>query len=182
MAVEHSPKTLNVAASAGVERAIPHKTTATAMPSGSPALATPSGAAQTARWGDPFDGTASVRAAEKHRFAVAGVRCLVVGAGAAGAAITAALARFSLVVNATPLGMEATDLLPIDAGQITPQTVVVRIVIKPEVTPMFEAARSRGCRTVVGREMLQERMPLHLDFVALSPATGDAQPQPLVPH
>src|SRR5512139_217084 len=43
-------------------------------------------------YGDLFDGIGFVRAVEKHDFRVAGARCLVVGAGGAGAAIAAALA------------------------------------------------------------------------------------------
>jgi shikimate dehydrogenase len=174
-------------------------------------------------YGDLFDGTGFVRAVEKHGFAVAGARCLVVGAGGAGAAIAAALATagaaavrlhdtrvahaealaaqlraqfprsdihagsaalagFALVVNATPLGMEASDPLPIDVGQIAPQMVVAEIVMKREITPMLEAARTRGCRIVLGREMLREQMPLYLDFFGLAPAAADALPQASVPH
>jgi shikimate dehydrogenase len=165
-------------------------------------------------YGDLFDGTGFVRAVEKHGFVVAGARCLVVGAGGAGAAIAAALATagaavirlhdtrtehaeglaaqlrshflhadihaggsalagFGLVVNATPLGMEVTDPLPIDVRQITPDMLVAEIVMKREITPMLEAARARGCRVVLGREMLQEQMPLYLDFFGLPRASAD---------
>jgi shikimate dehydrogenase len=166
-------------------------------------------------YGDLFDGKGFVRAVEKHDFAVAGARCLVVGAGGAGAAIAAALAAagaravrlydtrrahadslaaqlrshfprvdlhagpaalagFELVVNATPLGMEPSDPPPIDLEQILPHMVIAEIVMKREITPMLEAARAKGCRTVLGREMLQEQMPLYLDFFGL-PASAAAQ-------
>lgn len=165
-------------------------------------------------YGELFDGTGFVRAAEKHDFSAAGARCLIVGAGGAGAAIAAALATagasavrlydtriahaealaaqlrshfphtdlhaganalagFDLVVNATPLGMEATDPLPIDIAQITPGMVIAEIVMKREITPMLEAARARGCRIVLGKEMLQEQMPLYLDFFGLAPTPPD---------
>jgi shikimate dehydrogenase len=173
-------------------------------------------------YGDLFDGIGFVHAVEKHGFAVAGARCLVVGAGGAGAAIAAALAAsgasairlhdtrsahgealaaqlrshfpriaidagpaalagFALIVNATPLGMEPGDPLPIDVAQITPAMVVAEIVMKREITPMLEAARARGCRIVLGREMLQEQMSLYLDFFGLPPAATDAQPSPVEP-
>ena len=83
----------------------------------------------------------------------------------------AALAGFGLVVNATPLGMDADDPLPIDVTQITPEMVIAEIVMKREITPMLEAARARGCRIVLGREMLREQMPLYLDFFGLTAAT-----------
>ncbi|HQR12235.1 MAG TPA: shikimate dehydrogenase [Casimicrobiaceae bacterium] len=87
---------------------------------------------------------------------------------------TAALAGFALVVNATPLGMEPSDPLPIDVSQIAPQMLVAEIVMKREITPMLEAARARGCRIVLGREMLLEQMPLYLDFFGLSTVANDA--------
>ncbi len=87
----------------------------------------------------------------------------------------ATLAGFELVVNATPLGMEPGDPLPIDVAQITPTMVVAEIVMKREITPMLDAARALGCRIVLGREMLQEQMSLYLDFFGLPPATTDAQ-------
>jgi shikimate dehydrogenase len=201
---------------------IPHKTTTVALLDGCSDAVRIAGAcnavvrrADGTLYGDLFDGTGFVRAVEKHGFAVAGRRCLVVGAGGAGAAIAAALATagastirlhdtraahaealaaqlrshfpgtdihagasalagFALIVNATPLGMEASDPLPIDVAQIAPQMVIAEIVMKREITPMLEAARARGCRIVLGREMLQEQMPLYLDFFGLSPAADDA--------
>jgi shikimate dehydrogenase len=78
--------------------------------------------------------------------------------------------------------MEASDPLPVDVAQITPQMVVAEIVMKREITPMLEAARSRGCRIVLGREMLQEQMPLYLDFFGLSPAAPDAAAPAGAPH
>jgi shikimate dehydrogenase len=74
---------------------------------------------------------------------------------------------FDLVVNATPLGMEPTDALPFDLGQITPNMLIGEIVMKREVTPLVEAARARGCRVVLGHEMLREQMPLYLEFFGL---------------
>lgn len=79
----------------------------------------------------------------------------------------AELAGFALVVNATPLGMEADDPLPVDTRQLTDQMVVAEIVMKREITPLLQAARTQGCRTVLGREMLQEQMPLYLAFFGL---------------
>lgn len=80
------------------------------------------------------------------------------------------LAGFDLVVNATPLGMNLDDPLPIDVAQIEPQMVIAEIVMKREITPMLAAAQARGCRIVLGREMLQEQLALYLDFFGLTPA------------
>jgi len=78
------------------------------------------------------------------------------------------LAGFDLVVNATPLGMEENDPLPIDVSQIEPNMVIAEIVMKREITQMLAAARARGCRIVLGREMLQEQMALYLEFFGLA--------------
>ncbi len=86
-----------------------------------------------------------------------------------------ALAGFDLVVNATPLGMEIGDPLPIDAAQITPAMTIGEIVMKHDATPLVVAARAKGCRTVLGREMLKEQMPLYLDFLGLPPLSAEAE-------
>jgi shikimate dehydrogenase len=44
--------------------------------------------------------------------------------------------------------------------------------MKREITPLVEAARARGCRFVLGHEMLREQMPLYLQFFGL-PAAPD---------
>jgi shikimate dehydrogenase len=85
----------------------------------------------------------------------------------------ARLDGFDLVVNATPLGMELVDPVPVDVGQIAPDMLIGEIVMKREVTPLVAAARERGCRVVLGREMLQEQMPLYLDFFGLPAAQQD---------
>lgn len=79
------------------------------------------------------------------------------------------LAGFDLVVNATPMGMELDDPLPIDVAQIEPHMVIAEIVMKREITPMLAAAQTRGCRVVLGREMLQEQLALYLEFFGLTP-------------
>ncbi len=81
------------------------------------------------------------------------------------------LAGFDLVVNATPLGMEPDDPLPIDIAQIEPTMLIAEIVMKREVTPMLAAALARGCRIVRGLEMLREQLPLYLEFFGLT-STG----------
>jgi shikimate dehydrogenase len=90
------------------------------------------------------------------------------------------LAGFDLLVNATPLGMEPGDPLPLDVTQLTPAMLVAEIVMKRDTTPLLEAARAIGCRVVQGREMLQEQMPLYLRFFGLDPDRA-APGMPLIP-
>jgi shikimate dehydrogenase len=68
---------------------------------------------------------------------------------------------FDLVVNATPMGMRPGDPLPVDAASLAPGTFVGDVVTVPEVTPLIEAARGRGCPTMTGLGMFEavcERM------------------------
>ena len=60
---------------------------------------------------------------------------------------------FEIVINATALGMNAGDALPVDPLRLDPASLVVDIVNSPEPTPLCRAARGRGCRTQDGRWM-----------------------------
>jgi shikimate dehydrogenase len=59
------------------------------------------------------------------------------------------------VINATPLGMSPGDPLPVDPAAIDPSMLVVDVIMKPEVTPLLQAARAKGCRIQPGRHMLE---------------------------
>jgi shikimate dehydrogenase len=82
-------------------------------------------------------------------------------------------AGYDLVVNATPLGMNATDSLPFDPTRLSPQTFVGEVVMKQEITPMLKGAKERGCRFVVGTDMLFEMIPAYLEFFGFGTATPD---------
>jgi len=82
-------------------------------------------------------------------------------------------AGFDLVVNATPLGMNAGDPLPFDVSRIAKDTFVGEVVMKQEITPLLEAARRIGCRTQVGTDMLFEQIPAYLEFFGFGTATAD---------
>jgi len=58
-----------------------------------------------------------------------------------------------LVINATGLGMNVHDALPLDPDLLEPGSVVVDIVNAPDPTPLCRAARARGCRTQGGGPM-----------------------------
>jgi shikimate dehydrogenase len=67
---------------------------------------------------------------------------------------------FEIVINATPLGMNANDPMPVDPDRLEPGSIVVDIVNAPEPTPLCRAADARGCRTQGGRPM-HEGQALH---------------------
>jgi shikimate dehydrogenase len=80
---------------------------------------------------------------------------------------------YDLVVNATPLGMNDGDPLPIDMSLVAPTTFVGEVVMKTEVTPFLRAARERGCQTQVGTDMLYEQIPAYLEFFGFPTTTPE---------
>lgn len=77
---------------------------------------------------------------------------------------------FDIVVNATSLGLKPDDPLPIDAGRLSPGTLVVDIVIDDAGTPLERAAQARGCRTLGGGPMLRHQLEAMIDFFGERPA------------
>jgi len=71
--------------------------------------------------------------------------------------VAAEAGEADLVVNATPLGMAgggAEDESPIDPVHLGPGQLVVDLVPNPAITPLIEAARSRGAAAANGLGML----------------------------
>lgn len=82
-------------------------------------------------------------------------------------------AGFDIVVNATPLGMNAGDPLPLDVDRVDRSAFVGEVVLKPAATPFLAAARARGCTTQGGSDMLFEQVPAYLEFFGLPTTSAD---------
>jgi shikimate dehydrogenase len=82
-------------------------------------------------------------------------------------------AGYDIVVNATPLGMNRGDPLPIDVERISPSSFVGEVVLSEEITPFVAAARAKGCSYQVGTDMLFEQIPAYLEFFGFATATPD---------
>jgi shikimate dehydrogenase len=82
-------------------------------------------------------------------------------------------AGHDLVVNATPLGMNEGDPLPIDINRLEARTFVGEVVMKSETTAFLAAAQARGCRTQVGTDMLFEQIPAYLEFFGFPTTTAE---------
>jgi shikimate dehydrogenase len=82
-------------------------------------------------------------------------------------------AGFDVVVNATPMGMNDGDPLPVDVTRIAPDTFVGEVVMKTEMTAFLKAVETRGCRFQVGSDMLFEQIPAYLEFFGLPTTTPD---------
>jgi shikimate dehydrogenase len=80
---------------------------------------------------------------------------------------------YDIVVNATPLGMQQGDPLPVDVSRITPTTFVGEVVMKEEYTPLLRAAMEKGCNVQVGTDMLFEMIPAYLEFFGFGTTTPE---------
>jgi shikimate dehydrogenase len=78
-----------------------------------------------------------------------------------------------LVVNATPMGMNEGDPLPMDVLRIAPETFVGEVVMRTEMTAFLLAAQERGCRVQVGSDMLFEQIPAYLEYFGFKTSTAD---------
>ncbi len=82
-------------------------------------------------------------------------------------------AGFDLVVNATPMGMNAGDPMPMDVSRIAPDAFVGEVVMKSEMTAFLEAAKARGCRFQIGSDMLFEQIPAYLEYFGYPSTTPE---------
>ena len=82
-------------------------------------------------------------------------------------------ADHDLVVNATPMGMNEGDALPMDVSRISPNAFVGEVVMKTEMTAFLQAAKNRGCRVQVGSDMLFEQIPAYLEYFGLPTTTAE---------
>jgi shikimate dehydrogenase len=83
-------------------------------------------------------------------------------------------AGVDLVVNATSLGLKPDDPLPVDPAAAAPGTVIAEIIMKPERTPLVEAATARGLAVHLGRHMLDRQVPLLARFIGAFDDAGRA--------
>ncbi|MFG0420584.1 shikimate dehydrogenase family protein [Pseudomonas sp. zjy_8] len=74
-------------------------------------------------------------------------------------------AGHDIVINATPLGMNPDDPMPIVAERLTSAMVVVDIITRSEPTALLLAAQARGCKTLNGEPMHLGQALLALSFL-----------------
>lgn len=80
---------------------------------------------------------------------------------------------YDIVVNATPLGMEPGDPMPLETAKLAPSTFVGEVVMSAKITPFLQAAIDRGCTVQVGTDMLFAQIPSYLHFFGLGETTAD---------
>lgn len=64
----------------------------------------------------------------------------------------------SLVVNATPCGMQEGDPLPVQPSAIVAGATVGEVIMAPARTALLDLAERQGARIVPGRHMMEEQL------------------------
>ncbi len=72
---------------------------------------------------------------------------------------------YDLVCNATPLGLEHGDPLPVDTAQLTASMFVGDVIAGHGTTPLIRAARAAGCRTANGEDMVEAGLDIMAEFM-----------------
>jgi shikimate dehydrogenase len=83
----------------------------------------------------------------------------------------------SLVVNATPLGLNRGEMPPLDWDALKPNAIVYDLAYRDVPTDLLMEASRKGNRTVDGREMLVEQGALSLEWWLEVRAPRDAMRQ-----
>ncbi len=72
---------------------------------------------------------------------------------------------YNCVLNATPIGMNATDPLPVDVSGLTGEMFVGDVITAPAITPLLQAAQALGCSTQTGADMFAAVRDLMVAFL-----------------
>jgi shikimate dehydrogenase len=75
---------------------------------------------------------------------------------------------FDIVINATSLGLHGEGALPVEVSRISETALVAEVVMVPELTPLLQAAQTRGIGIVRGREMLTQQVEAAADFLGMT--------------
>jgi len=81
---------------------------------------------------------------------------------------------YDLVVNATPMGMNVGDPMPLDVTRVMSGSIVCDVVHSAKPTAFLMAAQARGARIQGGADMLYEQIPAYLEFFGLPSTTAES--------
>lgn len=72
-----------------------------------------------------------------------------------------------VIVNATPIGLKPEDPMPLDVAGLTPEMLVVDIIMEPRETALLKYATSLGCTVQYGQPMMDCQMELLAEFLQI---------------
>lgn len=71
-----------------------------------------------------------------------------------------------IVINATCLGLKPSDPLPLDMASLDGSMLAADVIVNPKETEFLRSAATRGCRLQYGFSMVEEQIPLLIDFMS----------------
>lgn len=77
-----------------------------------------------------------------------------------------------IAINASPVGLNASDALPFPVDALPSHAVVADVIMDPHTTALLEAAHVRGLKIHHGRNMMNHAMPIAASFFGF-PASFD---------
>ena len=77
-------------------------------------------------------------------------------------------ATFDIVINATSLGLNGQGPLPFEVSRVSGTALVAEVVMVPKLTPLLQAAQTRGLGIVRGRDMLTQQIEAMADFLGMT--------------
>lgn len=92
-----------------------------------------------------------------------------------------AIGSVDLMINATSLGMNEGDPLPISANRLEDVGLVAECVVAQAETPLLRAARTLGCAVQPGLPMLEAQIELMVDFMGVPSTTANAHSKRVSP-
>jgi shikimate dehydrogenase len=72
-----------------------------------------------------------------------------------------------IAINATPLGMNVEDPIPMDVSLLPPKAIVADVIMQPATTKLLDEANRRGHEVHGGRHMLDGQVELIWRFFCL---------------
>ena len=72
---------------------------------------------------------------------------------------------YDIVINATSLGLNVSDPLPLNTSLLNPHCVVCDIIMKPEETPLLSSAKHAGLKIHYGKHMLDYQLSFIAKFI-----------------
>ena len=77
--------------------------------------------------------------------------------------------EIDILINASPLGMDKNDPLPIDPYTFRSGIMIADSITKPNFTPFLKSAKSNSCFIQKGSEMADAQLQIFLDFLGTPP-------------
>ena len=71
----------------------------------------------------------------------------------------------TMVINASSLGMNEDDQLPVNPAKLNSKQIVAEVVANPEVTKFLHEAKTKGCAIHSGIHMITHQMEIIANFI-----------------